>query len=279
MTMKRLLSVQDISCFGKCSLTVALPIVSAMGIECAVLPTAVLSTHTGCGFTGYTFRDLTEDMPAIGDHWEKLDLCFDALTSGYLDSTRQIQLVNELFGRFGKNALKIVDPVMGDHGHFYAGFDASFARKMKELCRGADYILPNLTEVSFLLDIAPPKSADEAALKSLLPRLCEATGCRHAVITGARPADHLQGAIAYSVQTGEFTAAYNEHIAGQFHGTGDIFTAVFSGALTLGFDLQKSLQIAVDFTLEAIQQTLNDPAHYYGVKFEKALPQLISMIS
>lgn len=276
--MKRLLSVQDISCFGKCSLTVALPIVSAMGIECAILPTAVLSTHTGSGFTGYTFRDLTDDIPAISDHWKSIDLHFDALTSGYL-SPSQVPVVADLFDRFSDRALRIIDPVMGDHGQFYAGFDYTFAAQMKGLCKGADFIIPNLTEVSFLLGCDIPDSADEDTLKALLPRLCEEIGCRNAIITGARPSDKLQGAIAYSSDTGEFYTAYNRHVDGRFHGTGDIFTAVFSGALTLGFDLQKSLQTAVDFTLASIEATLGDDDHYYGVKFEKALPTLIGMIT
>lgn len=276
--MKRLLSVQDISCFGKCSLTVALPIVSAMGIECAVLPTAVLSTHTGSGFKGYTFRDLTDDLTPIGDHWETLGLRFDALTSGYLSPT-QVPIVTELFSRFSDGALRIIDPVMGDHGQFYSGFDHAFAEQMKSLCKGADYIIPNLTEVSFLLGEPISDAADEESLKVLLPRLCEQVGCRNAIITGARPSEQLQGAIAYSVENRRFYTAYNDHVDGQFHGTGDIFTAVFSGALTLGFDLQKSLQTAVDFTLASILETLGDSDHYYGVKFEQALPKLIGMIS
>lgn len=275
--MKRLLSVQDISCFGKCSLTVALPIISAMGAECVVLPTAILSTHTGAPFTGYTFRDLTEDMSAIADHWEKIGLRFDALTSGYL-SPSQVPIVNDLFARFSDSALKIIDPVMGDHGQFYSGFDRSFASQMKTLCKDADYIIPNLTEVSFLLDEEVDRNTDEASLKALLPRLCKEVGCRNAVITGARPSPRLQGAIAYSVQTGEYTTAYNRHIEGQFHGTGDIFAAVFSGALTMGLELQKSLQIAVDFTLSSIEKTIGDNTHYYSVKFEQALPELINMM-
>lgn len=276
--MKRILSVQDISCFGKCSLTVALPIISAMGIECAVLPTSVLSTHTGTCFSGFTFRDLTEDIAAIGDHWAKLNLRFDTLTSGYL-SPIQVPVVDDLFRRFSDGAMRIIDPVMGDHGQFYTGFDRDFARKMKSLCKGADYIIPNLTEAAFLLDEEVCDSADEASLRALLPRLCEAVGCKSAVITGARPSNDLQGAIAYSADTGSFYSAYNRHIDGHFHGTGDIFTAVFAGALTLGFDLSKSLQTAVDFTLSSIEATVGDPDHYYGVKFEQVLPKLMELVS
>ena len=144
--MKKAVTIQDISCFGKCSLTVALPIISAMGIETAVIPTAVLSTHTG-GFTGYTFRDLTNDIPDIADHWKKLNLKFDAVYTGYLGSMEQINIVSNFFDDFrtDKNVI-IVDPVLGDNGKFYAGFGTEFAEKMSSLCSKADYIIPNMTD-------------------------------------------------------------------------------------------------------------------------------------
>lgn len=277
--MKRLLSVQDISCFGKCSLTVALPIVSAMGVECAVLPTAVLSTHTGCGFRDYTFHDLTEDIPAIAAHWESLGLTFDTLESGYIGSARQAELVKALFDRFGKGAIRVIDPVMGDGGSYYAGFDRRFAESMKSLCRDADVIVPNLTEVSILLDIPYRPDADEATLRALLPRLCEEVGCKAAVITGARPDDLRQGAVGYVAATGKYCTAYNDHVDGTYHGTGDIFAAVLSGCLTRGMELADSLQTAVDFTLDCIRRTAGDESHYYGVRFEDALPGLNHLIS
>lgn len=273
--LNRMLSVQDISCFGKCSLTVALPIVSAMGIECAVLPTAVLSTHTGCGFHDYTFRDLTEDIPAIATHWESLGLTFDTLQSGYIGSAYQAEVVRNLFERFGKGAQRVIDPVMGDGGKYYAGFDYAFTQSMKKLCKGADLIVPNLTEVSFLLDVPYCPDADEATLRTLLPRLCEEVGCKAAVITGARPSAHLQGAIGYVAETGEYATAYNTHVEGAYHGTGDIFAAVLAGGITKGYPLQKAMQTAVDFTLACIEKTQGDTDHYYGVRFEEALPLLM----
>ena len=151
--MKRVVTIQDISCLGKCSLTVALPIISAMGIETAVIPTAVLSTHTG-GFTGYTFRDLTDDIPDITAHWKSMDLKFDAIYTGYLGSKRQVQIISELFDSFrNENNVTIVDPVLGDAGRYYKGFDDEFAGEMKKLCAKADYILPNMTEASFMLGL------------------------------------------------------------------------------------------------------------------------------
>ncbi len=275
MKQKRVLSVQDISCFGKCSLTVALPIVSAMGVECAVLPTAVLSTHTGCGFHDYTFRDLTEDIPHIAHHWESLGLTFDTLQSGYIGTAHQAELVKALFDRFGKGAIRVIDPVMGDGGKYYAGFDREFTQSMKKLCEGADVIVPNLTEVSFLLDIPYCPDADEETLKQLLPRLCEVVGCKVAVITGARPSPDLQGAIGYIAATGEYAYAYNTHVEGTYHGTGDMFAAVLAGGLTKGYPLEKAMQTAVNFNLAAILKTQGDTSHYYGVRFEEALPMLM----
>lgn len=135
--MKRIVSIQDISCFGKCSLTVALPITSVMGIETCAVPTAVLSTHTG-GFTGYTYRDLTGDIPKIARHWKSIDLKFDAVCTGYLGSFEQIRLVSEFFDDFKTDDnLLIVDPVMGDKGKFYAGFTNEFAAEMRKLCSKA----------------------------------------------------------------------------------------------------------------------------------------------
>lgn len=279
MKLKRLLSVQDISCFGKCSLTVALPIVSAMGVECAVLPTAVLSTHTGCGFHDYTFRDLTEDIAPIARHWESLGLTFDTLQSGYIGSCRQAELIKDLFDRFGKGAVRVIDPVMGDSGSYYPGFDRKFTESMKTLCKGADLIVPNLTEVAFLLDIPYCPDADEQTLKRLLPLLCAKVDCKAAVITGARPSEGLQGAIGYVASTGEYCSAYNAHMDGIYHGTGDIFAAVLAGGLTRGLTLDKCLRTAVDFTLACIQQTQGDESHYYSVRFEEVLPRLHEMLS
>ncbi len=277
--MKRLLSVQDLSCFGKCSLTVALPIVSSMGVECTVLPTAVLSTHTGCGFRDYTFRDLTEDIPDIGLHWQALGLTFDTLCSGYIGTAYQAKLVKALFEQLGRGARRIIDPVMGDGGRYYAGFDHEYAQAVKDLCRGADVIVPNLTEVSFLLGIDYCPNADEATLRALLPRLCREVGCGAAVITGARPDEERQGAIGYIAESCLFVTAYNRHCPGTYHGTGDIFAAVLAASLTRGADLQKAMQTAVDFTVDCIAHTQGDSAHYYGVRFEDALPGLIAQIA
>ena len=182
--MKRIVSIQDISCFGKCSLTVALPIISAMGIEACPVPTAVLSTHTG-GFTGYTYRDLTNDIPSIADHWKSLGLKFDAVATGYLGSFEQIKIVSDFFDKFKTDDnLIIVDPVMAEKGHFYAGFTEDFALEMKKLCSKADVIVPNLTEAAQLLDEDYIDGGyNEEYIKNLLIRLPN-LGSKRVVLTG-----------------------------------------------------------------------------------------------
>ncbi len=279
MIMKKIVSIQDISCFGKCSLTVALPVISAMGIETAVIPTAVLSTHTGEGFTGYTFRDLTSDIPAIAAHWKSMDLRFDALYTGYLGSLEQIGIVSDFFDDFGgKDNHIIVDPVLGDAGKLYAGFSNEFVEGMRKLCAKADFIIPNMTEVSFLLDIPYTETYDESYVKDVLRRLSQ-LGCKTPVITGIHYDDKLQGAAAYDSRNDEFIFSFGKNINSRFHGTGDIFASVFTGACALGKDLRQCLDISVKFTFDCIEATLPHMEEtWYGSCFELCLGKLIEYV-
>lgn len=276
--MKRVVTIQDISCFGKCSLTVALPIISAMGIETAVIPTAVLSTHTG-GFTGYTFRDLTDDIPDISAHWKSMNLSFDAVYTGYLGSKRQVQIISDLFDAFrtDKNVI-IVDPVLGDAGRYYTGFDDEFAGEMKKLCAKADYILPNMTEASFMLGLPYTEEYDEAYVKDVLRRLAE-IGCRVPVLTGVHFDSRRQGAAAYDSEKDEFYFSFDENIQRSVHGTGDIFASVFTGASVRGKTIQRSLDIAVKYTLDCIRATLPEIGEmWYGSNFEKCIGNLVEYV-
>ena len=279
MIMKKIVTIQDISCFGKCSLTVALPIISAMGIETAVIPTAVLSTHTGEGFKNYTFRDLTSDIPSIAAHWKSMDLNFDALYTGYLGSPEQVDIVSDFFDDFGTNENRIiVDPVLGDAGSLYAGFTKSFVKKMKKLCARADYIMPNMTEVSFLLDIPYTETYSEEYVMDVLRRLAE-LGCKTPVITGVHYDDIKQGAAAYNSENDRFYFSFDKNINYRFHGTGDIFSSVFTGACTLGMDIQQCLDIAVKFTLDCIEATIpHIDETWYGSCFELCLGKLIGYV-
>lgn len=278
MNEKKLLTIQDISCVGQCSLTVALPVISAMGIETAILPSAILSTHTG-GFTGYTFHDLTEDIPAIKEHWKKENIRFDAFYTGYVGSVKQLEYISDIMDELRKpDSIIIVDPVMGDKGKLYPGFEPSFAKEMAKLCKKADVIVPNLTEAAFMLDeeyieFGHTKEYIERILKKLM-----ALGCKNALLTGVNLEPGKLGIAAYNGETNEITYYFRDLINGMFHGTGDVFASSFAGAMTLGKSVDEAGKIAVDFTVDAIAKTIDDKSHWYGVKFELALPELIKSI-
>ncbi len=276
--MKKIVTMQDISDVGKCSLTVALPILSAMNVECAVIPTAVLSTHTA--FEGFTFHDLTDTIPDTFRHWKEQGFVFDAVYSGYLGSTRQIGLVRQLHREFtAPDALKIVDPVMADNGKLYAGFTESFVAEMAGLCTEADVIVPNLTEACLMAGLPYREDPSGGFLEDLLKKLAD-RGSRFVILTGARKGEDQLGALGYDREKNEFLSCYNERIPVKFHGTGDIFASCLSGALTGGKSMEQAMRIAVDFTLECIRKTMEDPGHnWYGVNFESALPFLIRLMS
>lgn len=277
--MKRIATVQDISCLGKCSLTVALPLISAMGVEACVVPTAVLSTHTM--FSGYTFRDLTEDMIPIADHWQKEGFRFDAIYTGYLGSQQQLDIVADYFDRFGKDGcLKIVDPVMGDNGSLYAGFTPEFAREMGKLCGKADVIMPNMTEAAYMLDIPYVASGySEDYIKDLLRRLTD-LGAGTAVLTGVSFEEGRIGIMSYDRKADCYDSYFHDRVNASFHGTGDIFASVVTGALMRGRSLPQSLQLAADYTAECIRITAADPEGIrYGVYFEALIPRLLEMLA
>ncbi len=275
MAYKRILTVQDISCVGQCSLTVALPILSAAGLETCILPSAVLSTHTA-GFKGYTFRDLTDDIPGIVSHWEKEGIKFDAIYTGYLGSKEQIAYVSDMFRRLEKDgALSIVDPAMADNGRLYPGFDLEFVGEMKKLCAEADVILPNITEACFLTGTEFREEYDRAYIDSLLAAL-RAAGAKDVVLTGVGFEEGRTGVV---VAEGD-KVRYYEHRRNPkgSHGTGDVYASSFVGALMRGKTEYDAASIAADYTLKCIENTVGDPDHWYGVRFEEVLPYLIERI-
>ena len=276
--MKRVVTIQDISCFGKCALTVALPIISAMGVEAAILPTAVLSTHTG-GFKDFTFRDLSEDIPKIFDNWKKENIEFDAIYTGYLGSFEQIDQMKEFIDARPEKTLAFVDPAMADNGKLYTGFTPEFARHMATLCAKADIIVPNLTEASFMLGMDYVESGyDKAYIEDILKKLT-ALGAKKAVLTGVSFNDKELGFAMYDSETGEFAYYFNEKIDAKFHGTGDVFASACVGGLMRGKSLYEALKIAADYTVECIKITMPDKEnHWYGVKFEEAVPYLVERL-
>jgi pyridoxine kinase len=277
--MKRIVSIQDISCVGKCSLTVALPIISAMGVECGIVPTAVLSTHTA--FSEFTFCDLTDQIKPISDHWCRENLTFDAIYTGYLGSFEQLSLVADFFDAHRTdNNLIFVDPAMGDYGKLYTGFTPEFARAMGEkVCSKADIIVPNLTEASFMLDIPyVENNYDENYIKDVLLQLT-GLGDKKIVLTGVSLEPHSLGIMGYDTETEEFFSYFDEYVDAKFHGTGDVFASATVGALMNDKSLEESLAIAADYTVASIKTTLShDPHNWYGVDFEAEIPYLLKRL-
>ena len=275
MGQKRVLAIHDISCFGRCSLTVALPIISAVGAECTVIPTAVLSTHTG-GFTGFTYRDLTEDIVPIVDHWKTLDLKFDAIYTGFLGSFEQIAIVADTFDRLKDNTMIVVDPVMADNGKLYAIFPPEFPMEMRKVCSKADVLMPNITEATLLLGeeyVEGPYTPEY--IDGLMKRLTT-LGPKKIVLTGIYFDDKKLGAATYDDETGEKSYYFCDRIPGYYHGTGDVFGSAIVASLIMGRSLPDASRIAVDFTVGSIQRTYDAKTDIrFGVNFEEGLYDLI----
>lgn len=276
MAYKKILTIQDISCVGQCSLTVALPIISVCGIETCVLPSAVLSTHTA-GFSGYTFRDLTEDMPAIKSHWMKEGITFDAIYTGYLGSTKQIEYVKDIFhDTASETCTKIVDPAMADNGKLYPGFDSAFVEAMKNLCASADYLLPNITEACFLTGMEYKTEYDRAYIDELLEKLT-ALGCKNIIFTGISYAPGKTGVVVY--EDGNYSYYEHDKLSNSCHGTGDVYASAFVGAFVRGKSAYEAAKIAADYTVECIKETAKEDNHWYGAKFETSLPMLAAALA
>ena len=276
--MKRIVTIQDISCLGKCSLTVALPIISAMGIETSVIPTAVLSTHTQ--FKGFTFRDLTNDIPEIARHWKKENFNFDAIYTGYLGSIEQINMLKKFFEEFKTdNNFIFVDPVMGDNGKLYSGFDEKFALEMKELCKNADIVVPNITEACYMLQREYKEEYTEEEIKDLLIKLTN-LGPKYSILTGVSFKKDEIGVMAYNKEENKFFSYFRKKIPAKYHGTGDIFSSTLLGALVNNNSLEDALKIAVDYVWETISDTYKEKGeNTYGVNFEIKIPYLIDRMS
>jgi len=274
---KRVAAIHDISGLGKCSLTVALPILSAAGIETCVLPTAILSTHTG-GFTDFTYRDLTEDILPFAKHWKSLDIEFDAMYSGFLGSFQQLSIVSEIFDIFQrKENLILVDPVMADNGMLYQTFTPDFVDGMAKLCKKADLIVPNITEAAFLLgESYQPGPYTRTYIESLIKKL-SSLGPKQVVLTGVYFDDKKLGAATYDKNTDTISYSFSQKFDGVFHGTGDIFASVLLSAVLNGFELSKAAQLAVKVVTQSILRTRAAGTDLrFGVNFENSIPYMIN---
>ena len=274
--MKRVLTVQDISCLGKCSLTIALPVLSVLGSETVILPTAVLSTHTM--FKGFTCKDLSDQIEPIKQHWLKEGITFDAIYTGYLGSIAQIDQMKELFRAFRREGMFVfVDPVMADNGRLYAAFNMAYAEKNKELCAEADIIVPNITEAALMTGMDYRETYDQSYILALLSGLRE-LGAKLSVITGVSLEKGKIGAMGIDRETGETWCYQNRRIDASYHGTGDLFASTFVGELLRGKDWKDAMRIAADYTAHTIEVTLKNPKEpWYGVDFETTLPDLLKM--
>lgn len=274
---RRVAAIHDISGIGKCSLTAALPIISAAGIEAAAMPTAVLSTHTG-DITGYTYRDLTSDLPSMAKHWKSLGIEFDGIYSGFLGSTEQVEMVCDFIDEFRKDGCVIlVDPAMADSGRMYTTFDENFAEEMAKLCSKADIIVPNLTEAAFLLGeeyVEPPYSKEY--IESLLKRL-SAIGPKKIVLTGVSFNEDEIGCAVFN--GGDIHYNFSEKYDGIYYGTGDVFASALIGAYMRGKNISESAEIALDFTCAAIRRTHDAKTDTrFGVNFEQGIGDYINKL-
>ena len=272
--MKRILTIQDISCLGKCSLTVALPLISAMGVETVILPTAVLSTHTM--FKNFTVKDLSDQLEPITAHWKSEGVTFDAIYTGYLGTAEEIEAVKRIFDLFStEDTLLFVDPVMADNGKLYPAFDESYAAQNATLCAKADVIVPNITEACFMTGMPYREQYDEDYIRELLQKL-SALGARVAAVTGVSLSAGKTGVMGFDRETREYFTYQNDRVDASYHGTGDIFSSVCVGALMRGLDLSGAMKLAADYTADTIRATLGNPKKpWYGVDFESTIPQLV----
>ncbi len=276
----KVLAINDISCVGRCSLTVALPIISSVGLECSILPTAILSTHTG-GFTEFTFLDFTEEMKKVSDHWLSLNRKYDAIYTGFLGSSEQVEVVKDIVEKFKNNNVIIVDPAMADNGELYKIFDSNFPNEMKKLCLVGDIIIPNITEACLLTgyEYKQNNHTDEY-IDGLIGALVK-EGMKSVVLTGVSKQDGKIGAVCYNNETKEKYFYDLDIIPGYFHGTGDVFASVLTSCIMKNKTLEESTKIAVDMTVESIKKTLKyeNIDVKYGVCFEEMLPLLISKVN
>ncbi len=267
-------AIHDLSGMGKCSLTAAIPVLSAAGVSVSSLPTAVLSTQTG-GLSGYTYRDLTSDMVPIINHWKTLNADFDAVYSGFLGAREQVDIVIDFLSHFkSESTLYLCDPAMADNGSLYETFDNDFVDTMKKLCSCADIIVPNITEAALLLDMnysAPPYTIEY--VNGLIKELAEKFNVKYVVLTGVDFDINKIGAATYDSNSGNISYSLRQRVDGMFHSTGDLFASALLGGILNGLTVEKAAQTAIDFTVNAINKTVEIGGDSrFGLCFEKCLP-------
>lgn len=264
---KKILTIQDISCYGQCSITVALPILSSRGIETAILPSAILSTHTS-GFNNFTVLDLTDEMPKIINHWINEGIKFDAIYTGYIGDVRQFDMILKCKDKLlNENGLFIVDPAMADHGKLYPALNNDIVEGMKKICKVADYIIPNITEACFLTDNEYKDNCNEAYTKKLLNDLYS-LGAKNIILSGITSDNNIG---ASSFDGTNIVSVLQPKCEKSYHGTGDIFSSILVANILNNVSLKDNLMDATKFIVDCINETKDDLNHSYGVKFEDVL--------
>lgn len=276
----RVLVIQDISASCRISLNVAVPILSCLNNGVSVLPTALLSTHTGVYFSDYTFLDLTDEIRKIIHHWKSLELQFDGILVGYLGSIEQIELVRQIKEMFLKpDGVMVLDPVMGDNGFLYPGFDYAYVSEMRKLCREVDVLIPNMTEASFLLESAyQPGIHSEKQIEHTLKELANLNR-QQVILTGVSFEKGKVGAASYQAGNADISYASGKHYPGQFDGAGDLFSSTIAGLIFQKKSLTFTIETAVTYMNRVIARTLNSGAELrFGVQFETDLSYLIKQL-
>ena len=277
--LKRIAAINDLSCVGKCSLTVSLPVVSAAGVECSCMPTAVLSTHTAV-FTDYTVRDLSDDMLPIARHWKKEGIHFDGLYSGYMISPQQGEIISEIFDMISdEDTLIIVDPVMADNGSYYAGMGEEMAEAFRKLCAKAHIITPNVTEACYLTGVeyrnGPHSEEYINKLLDGLKKLCSG----RIILTGVCPDENRIGNVSWDGRSGEMSACFNDRLPAAYHGTGDVFTSCLAALLVRGAAVDKAVELSAKLVRDSMARSIDSGIpHHLGVDFEGILPQFTAEV-
>lgn len=277
MKQPNILVIQDISASCQISMNVALPVLSSLNNRTNMLPTALLSTHTGSGFENYSFLDLTAEMEKILAHWEQLGVTFDGVLIGYLGSQKQIDIVERVIRQFTTDeAIVVLDPVMGDHGQLYAGFDAEYVERMRELCGMATVLIPNITEAAHLTQTAYHSGTyAKADIEALMQKML-AWNQQKVILTGVMPEAGKLGAASIEQHSQQVHYAFSDRHAGHFDGTGDLFSSVVAGFLFQQATLEEATAAAVDYVEKVIRRTIDSKADpKYGVQFETDLPYLM----
>lgn len=264
---KKILTIQDISCYGSCSTTVALSILPSFGIETAILPSAILSTHTS-GFKNFTVLDLTDEMPKIVNHWINEGIKFDAIYTGYIGDVRQFDIILTIKEKLlKKDGIFFCDPAMADYGKLYPALNLDIVEGMKKIAKVSDYLIPNITEACFLTNTPYKDDMTDEEINDIASKLLK-MGAKNVIISGVKNEKKLGARFYDGEETYEYYQSRREK---SYHGTGDIFSSVVLAYILNGASVGHTLMKSTEFVVKSIDITVGDETHNYAPKFEEIL--------